>query len=70
MLRNTKLRALFVNSQLFGGSMMAASPLLTVLMLRDLGCDGNGVGVVEIQTGRQTIDRKTDEQEMSMNLGI
>ncbi|MBL7257501.1 MFS transporter [Actinoplanes sp. LDG1-01] len=31
------LRALFVNSQLFGGSMMAASPLLTVLMLRDLG---------------------------------
>ncbi|GAB2569478.1 MFS transporter [Paractinoplanes abujensis] len=31
------LRALFVNSQVFGGSMMAASPLLTVLMLRDLG---------------------------------
>ncbi|MBM2616614.1 MFS transporter [Actinoplanes sp. LDG1-06] len=31
------LRALFVNSQLFGGAMMAASPLLTVLMLRDLG---------------------------------
>lgn len=31
------LRLLFVNSQLFGGSMMAASPLLTVLMLRDLG---------------------------------
>jgi MFS family permease len=31
------LRALFVNSQLFGGAMMAASPLLAVLMLRDLG---------------------------------
>ncbi|GGK93169.1 MFS transporter [Mangrovihabitans endophyticus] len=31
------LRALFLNSQLFGGAMMAASPLLGVLMLRDLG---------------------------------
>jgi MFS family permease len=31
------LRALFINAQLFGGAMMAASPLLTVLMLRDLG---------------------------------
>jgi len=31
------LRRLFLNSQLFAGSMMAAAPLLTVLMLRDLG---------------------------------
>jgi MFS family permease len=31
------LRALFVNAQVFGGAMMAASPLLTVLMLEDLG---------------------------------
>ncbi|MCM4078576.1 MFS transporter [Paractinoplanes hotanensis] len=31
------LRALFINAQLFAGAMMAASPLLTVLMLRDLG---------------------------------
>ena len=30
------LRALFINSQVFGGAMMAASPLLAVLMLRDL----------------------------------
>lgn len=30
------LRALFVNSQVFGAGMMAASPLLAVLMLRDL----------------------------------
>ncbi|WP_250029353.1 MFS transporter [Paractinoplanes maris] len=31
------LRSLFVNQQLFAGAMMAASPLLTVLMLRELG---------------------------------
>ncbi|GIE94806.1 MFS transporter [Paractinoplanes rishiriensis] len=31
------LRALFVNSQIFGAAMMAASPLLTVLMLGELG---------------------------------
>ena len=31
------LRALFVNSQIFGGAMMAASPLLAVLMLGELG---------------------------------
>ena len=30
------LRALFLNSQVFGAGMMAASPLLAVLMLRDL----------------------------------
>ena len=30
------LRALFLNSQVFGAAMMAASPLLAVLMLRDL----------------------------------
>jgi MFS family permease len=30
------LRALFINSQVFGAAMMAASPLLAVLMLRDL----------------------------------
>jgi MFS family permease len=34
--RHRGLRALFVNSQVFGGAMMAASPLLTVLMLREL----------------------------------
>ncbi|MGK5681408.1 MFS transporter [Actinoplanes sp. URMC 104] len=31
------LRPLFLNAQVFAGPMMAASPLLTVLMLRDLG---------------------------------
>jgi MFS family permease len=31
------LRALFVNAQVFGGAMMAASPLLAVLMLGELG---------------------------------
>jgi MFS family permease len=31
------LRTMFLNQQLFAGAMMAASPLLTVLMLRDLG---------------------------------
>ncbi|WP_250003464.1 MFS transporter [Actinoplanes sp. M2I2] len=31
------LRALFINQQLFAGAMMAASPLLTVLMVRELG---------------------------------
>ncbi len=31
------LRALFWNSQIFGGAVMMTSPLLTVFMLRDLG---------------------------------
>ncbi|XVV08139.1 MFS transporter [Actinoplanes sp. CA-131856] len=31
------LRALFLNQQIFAGAMMAASPLLAVLMLRELG---------------------------------
>jgi MFS family permease len=36
ILAHRGLRALFVNSQVFGGSMMAASPLLAVLMLGEL----------------------------------
>lgn len=36
ILAHRGLRALFINSQVFGGSMMAASPLLAVLMLGDL----------------------------------
>ena len=40
-----EMRTLFVNSQLFGGAMMAASPLLTVLMLRDLGFSAWQYGV-------------------------
>jgi len=35
--RHQGLRALFWNSQLFGGPVMMTSPLLTVFMLRDLG---------------------------------
>ncbi|MFC5261608.1 MFS transporter [Kribbella qitaiheensis] len=35
--RHRGLRALFWNSQLFGGPVMMTSPLLTVFMLRDLG---------------------------------
>ncbi|WP_409483085.1 MFS transporter [Arsenicicoccus dermatophilus] len=34
---NPRLRALFVNAMVFGGAVMAASPLQAVLMLRDLG---------------------------------
>jgi hypothetical protein len=37
ILEHRGLRALFWNSQLFGGPVMMTSPLLTVLMLRDLG---------------------------------
>jgi MFS family permease len=37
ILRHRGLRALFWNSQLFGGPVMMTSPLLTVFMLRDLG---------------------------------
>jgi MFS family permease len=36
ILAHPGLRALFVNSQVFGAAMMAASPLLAVLMLREL----------------------------------
>jgi MFS family permease len=36
VLAHPGLRALFVNSQVFGAAMMAASPLLAVLMLRQL----------------------------------
>nr|WP_233712259.1 MFS transporter [Kribbella turkmenica] len=39
------LRALFWNSQLFGGPVMMTSPLLTVLMLRDLGLPPWNYGV-------------------------
>lgn len=35
--RHPGLRALFLNSLVFGGGLMAAVPLLTVFMLRDLG---------------------------------
>lgn len=35
-MRHRGLRALFVNSQVFGAGIMASSPLLAVLMLRDL----------------------------------
>lgn len=34
---HTALRALFANAMLFGGAIMAAAPLTTVLMLRELG---------------------------------
>ncbi|WP_327399717.1 MFS transporter [Streptomyces sp. NBC_01288] len=37
ILRHPGLRALFCNSLLFGGSIMMTSPLMAVLMLRDLG---------------------------------
>lgn len=37
ILAHPGLRALFGNSQIFGAAMMAASPLLAVLMLRQLG---------------------------------
>ncbi|MDR6978354.1 MFS family permease [Streptomyces sp. 3330] len=37
LLRHPGLRALFFNSLLFGGSIMMTSPLMAVLMLRDLG---------------------------------
>ncbi|TDU89951.1 putative MFS family arabinose efflux permease [Kribbella voronezhensis] len=37
ILEHRGLRALFWNSQLFGGPVMMTSPLLAVLMLRDLG---------------------------------
>ncbi|MGY4767771.1 MFS transporter [Kribbella sp. CWNU-51] len=37
ILRHRGLRALFWNSQLFGGPVMMTVPLLTVFMLRDLG---------------------------------
>jgi hypothetical protein len=35
--RHRGLRALFWNSQIFGGSVMMTAPLLTVFMLRNLG---------------------------------
>ncbi|MEU1471751.1 MFS transporter [Streptomyces sp. NPDC005761] len=37
LLRHPGLRPLFLNALLFGGSVMMASPLMAVLMLRDLG---------------------------------
>ncbi|GAA4808370.1 MFS transporter [Streptomyces ziwulingensis] len=37
LLRHAGLRPLFFNALLFGGSLMMASPLMAVLMLRDLG---------------------------------
>ncbi|WP_327173165.1 MFS transporter [Streptomyces sp. NBC_01336] len=37
LLRHPGLRPLFFNALLFGGSVMMASPLMAVLMLRDLG---------------------------------
>ncbi|MFJ8507768.1 MFS transporter [Streptomyces avermitilis] len=37
ILRHRGLRSLFFNSLLFGGSIMMTSPLMAVLMLRDLG---------------------------------
>ncbi|MFJ3310510.1 MFS transporter [Streptomyces sp. NPDC086549] len=37
ILRHRGLRSLFCNSLLFGGSIMMTSPLMAVLMLRDLG---------------------------------
>src|SRR5262249_37491519 len=36
ILAHPDLRALFLNSQVFGAAMMAASPLLAVLMLREV----------------------------------
>jgi MFS family permease len=40
------LRALFWNAMLFGGCVMAAAPLVTVLMLRDLGFTAWQYGLV------------------------
>ncbi|MEU4605225.1 MFS transporter [Kribbella sp. NPDC023972] len=45
ILRHRGLRALFWNSQLFGGPVMMTSPLLTVFMLRDLGLPAWNYGV-------------------------
>jgi predicted MFS family arabinose efflux permease len=45
ILRHRGLRALFWNSQLFGGPVMMTSPLLTVFMLRDLGLPPWNYGV-------------------------
>ncbi|TXS43717.1 MFS transporter [Streptomyces sp. OR43] len=39
LLRHPGLRPLFFNALLFGGSVMMASPLMAVLMLRDLGLE-------------------------------
>jgi MFS family permease len=46
ILRHRGLRALFWNSQLFGGPVMMTSPLLTVFMLRDLGLPPWSYGVM------------------------
>jgi len=46
ILRHHGLRALFWNSQIFGGPVMMISPLLTVLMLRDLKLEPWSYGVV------------------------
>jgi MFS family permease len=45
ILRHRGMRALFWNSQLFGGPVMMTSPLLTVFMLRDLGLPAWNYGV-------------------------
>jgi predicted MFS family arabinose efflux permease len=45
ILHHKGLRALFWNSQLFGGPVMMTSPLLTVFMLRDLGLKPWSYGV-------------------------
>ncbi|MGW7681278.1 MFS transporter [Kribbella sp. NPDC054772] len=45
ILRHRGLRALFWNSQLFGGPAMMISPLLAVFMLRDLGLAAWSYGV-------------------------
>jgi hypothetical protein len=44
ILRHRGLRRLFWNSLLFGGSVMMTSPLMAVLMLRDLGLAPGSTG--------------------------
>lgn len=46
ILQHRGLRALFWNSQLFGGPVMMTSPLLAVFMLRDLGLAAWSYGVM------------------------
>jgi len=45
LLRHPDLRALYLNSLVFGGCIMASVPLLAVLMLRDLGFSSFQYGV-------------------------
>ncbi|MGN6611694.1 MAG: MFS transporter [Angustibacter sp.] len=73
------LRALFWNSALFGGCIMLASPLITLLMLRDLGLQPwqyglalglPGLGGVLGSMCTAPLTRRLDERAVLLTFGV